>query len=678
MGDPIVRACWEGFGLTNSDEVVLPCELLQQVNPEQTDLLLDNFDNVFPIVEKALSKSVPLDTLSYRCGDVTKARKPHLHITGINKLYEGGIAAFLGQSGRWAGVMQPITGYVRRVSPVVQDPQMLVWQCARCLQYVTEPNGKQPLECYRDQGGCGKSAASTRFNMIPAPIMGLTKPGTSVNIASEFRNYQEVTLQDIPGTALSIRPVVLKCRLYDENCFRAQPGDIVTVNGTLKTELDLKRKISEHYFDVNSIEIQPRGSEDIKLTDEDMEKIMAMSKDPDIVANLIASLAPSIDGLDDVKEGIVLQLFGGRDIDLGRTQERGTLNILLVGEPGVAKSQLLRSAAATALKSARATGNTSSKVGLTAAVIKEESFGATAYSVEAGAVVLASGGIAVLDEVEKAEPEDIEGLHEAMEQGQVTLNKAGISMTLEAKTSILAAANPRDGKFDPNDAIMSQIDLTPTLISRFDLIFIIYRPKGQEKSRKLAEFMRKRRRGEVVEPIIDTETFRKYVAYAKRVKPILTEAVGKPLDDFYCRMVAMGESNDTLTITPRQMESLQRLAEASARMRLSEAVEEQDVARAIRIMEQSLSQYASADGVPDYSKVVGDVSKSQRNRLEQIVEAVSEFGGNGVPIDDLVARFHNSLPREHVEKDVARLKHEHRLLCLPNGNLKVFDKPRRD
>jgi replicative DNA helicase Mcm len=247
-----------------------------------------------------------------------------------------------------------------------------------------------------------------------------------------------------------------------------------------------------------------------------------MSQDPQILKKLANSVAPSVWGYDEIKQSLVLQLFGGVEKQRkGGAKTRGDIHILLIGDPGVAKSVTLGYMARLSPKGRYVVGKSASGAGLTATVVKDDYM--KGWSLEAGAMVLANRGLVCIDELEKMDPQDRSAMHEAMEQQTVTISKASVQATLKAATSVLAAANPKFGVFDPYQGIAQQIDLPPTLLNRFDMIFTLRDLPNLERDEKIATHILENAQEEN-KTIIEVELFRKYVAYSKqKIKPKLTE-----------------------------------------------------------------------------------------------------------------------------------------------------------
>jgi DNA replicative helicase MCM subunit Mcm2 (Cdc46/Mcm family) len=304
-----------------------------------------------------------------------------------------------------------------------------------------------------------------------------------------------------------------------------------------------------------------------------------------------------------------------------------------------AKSQLLRYVAEVAPRGIYTSGKGATAAGLTAAAVKDD-FAGGRWVLEAGMLVLADGGMAVIDELDKMTPEDRSAMHEALEQQSVSISKAGIVSTLNARCPVLAAANPKWGRFTNDRTISEQIDLPPTLLSRFDVIFSIRDQPNQERDRRLAAgILASHRDGEsrIYPPNervsasgapFPPELLKKYIAYAKRtVRPILSDAALEALEDYYVKVRSQGEEpNSPVPITARQLEALVRLSEAAARARLSNEVGVEDAQRAIQIMQNFLKRVAMTEGGKlDVDLVQSGVSHSQRERLDIVMRVMREL-----------------------------------------------------
>ncbi|MFA5364624.1 MAG: minichromosome maintenance protein MCM [Candidatus Bathyarchaeia archaeon] len=414
---------------------------------------------------------------------------------------------------------------------------------------------------------------------------------------STFIDSQDVRIQerpeDLPPGQL---PRWLDIKLLERDIVdAARPGDHVCVVGVTRAVAPAVPRVGHLrsftlHLDTNYIDVVSKEPEKLVATPEEERQIIELSKDPEIHAKILHSLAPSIYGNEHIKEAIMYLLFGGTSKHFPDITIRGDMNVLMVGDPGTAKSQLLQYVAKIAPRGLYTSGRGTTAAGLTAAVLRDKTGGMT---LEAGALVLADKGVAAIDEMDKMRTEDRVAIHEVMEQHTVSVAKGGIVATLNARTSILAAANPTLGRYDPYRTVSENISLPVTILSRFDLIFVMRDTPERTRDSLMTEHILDLHRTGVspVDPPVDAELFRKYVSYAKNIFPVLSQDALEQLKDFYLLMRSASETEGTpVAITARQLESLVRIAEARARVALREEVTGEDAERAIEIMKKSLEQ----------------------------------------------------------------------------------------
>ncbi|HEU17751.1 MAG TPA: minichromosome maintenance protein MCM, partial [Methanolinea sp.] len=430
-----------------------------------------------------------------------------------------------------------------------------------------------------------------------------------------------------------------------------------------------KSTIFDIYLECNSIEIAEKEFEEVEIEEKDEEEIIRLSRDPNIYRKITHSIAPTIYGNEDVKEAIALQLFGGITKEMpDGSHLRGDIHVLLIGDPGIAKSQLLRYVVKLSPRAIYTSGQSSTSAGLTATAVKDE-FGDGRWTLEAGALVLADMGIAAVDEMDKMHKEDRSALHEAMEQQSISVAKAGITATLKSRCALLGAANPKYGRFDDYAPIGDQINMPASLLSRFDLIFVMTDKPDHKRDAAIAEHILKAHNiGETiaqhsrqpipgvdddyiaeqlkpVTPDIEPMVFRKYVAYAKRTCfPRLSDDARNSLIDYYMKLRDLAsESSKPVPVTARQLEALVRLAEASARIRLSNTIEPVDAERVVKIVDTCLRQvaYDAKSGSFDIDRVVTGFSKGKRDLIRMIKLAIRDLADdNGrAQIEDVITRL---------------------------------------
>lgn len=557
------------------------------------------------------------------------------------------------------GTFVSVEGLVRKATEVRPRVTVAEFECARCLHRITvEQEGMlfhEPLECSKEEGGCGRGTGSTKFRLLTDP--------------SRFVDTQKIETQEPPeGLRGGAQPERLVGYIEDDLSGRISPGDRVILNGILRSIQkggQVKSTLFEIHLDINSIEFEEKEYEEVLITPEDELRIREFAASSDIFDKVIASISPTIYGYDQEKEALALQLFGGvgKTMDDG-TRIRGDIHIALIGDPGTAKSQILRYMAQLAPRGIYTSGKSSSAAGLTAAAVKDE-FGEGRWTLEAGALVLADKGLCCIDELDKMNDQDRSSIHESLEQGTISVAKAGITATLQSRCAVLGAANPKYGRFDESRNIAEQIDLPPALLSRFDAIFTMTdRPNSEQDRKVAAHILKAHRRGEVklqeapeqitavdtaeilrdstgLMPAMDREFLRKYVAYSKRITPIMSDEAVRTLEGYYVSIRKLGEGEEaSVPITARQLEALIRMSEASARACLSPIVNMDDANRSIKIVEYYLSKVASEGGRRDIDLIATGTSRSQREQIYVLRNLIQQLSDprRGVSAEELIQK----------------------------------------
>lgn len=446
---------------------------------------------------------------------------------------------------------------------------------------------------------------------------------------SSFTDYQVIGLQekpeDLPAGQL---PRMIEVRLRDDLVDRARPGDRVIAVGIL---LSTQERAGEavlrtfrQYIEAANVDASTKEPEAVLITPEDEKLFREMASDPFIHKKIIDSIAPSIYGLDNIKEAIMLLLCGGNSkVFPDGVKVRGDINVLLVGDPGTAKSVLLQHIVSISPRGLYTSGRGSTAAGLTAAVLREKAGGMV---LEAGAMVLADRGICSIDEVDKMRPEDRVAIHEAMATQTVSIAKGGIVATLNARTAVLAAANPSLGRYDAYRAFTENVNLPVTILSRFDLIFVLRDEPNPEQDKKVSSHiitMHSLGAPTIVAPM-KPKVLKNYVAYAKRLDPEMTPEALKIIEDFYLQMRSVYKETATVTITARQLESLIRLAEARSRAALREQVTPEDAGAVVLLMKRSLAEVGIdvETGRPDIDAIMTGKPRSVRERMALVIDAI--------------------------------------------------------
>ena len=407
---------------------------------------------------------------------------------------------------------------------------------------------------------------------------------------SRFIDFQIVRIQELPEELPPGQlPQFFDVNLEGDVVNTARPGDRVVLTGILRAVPDyspgqLRMRLFRSQIDCNFVEVRGKEPEQIQITKQDETMIKSVAEGPDVYEKLIGSMAPAILGHEAEKEAVLLLLVGGTTNLLpDGTKLRGDINILLVGDPGTAKSELLKFTAQVAPRGLFASGRGTTAAGLSAAGIREKNV----LMLEAGVVVLADQGIACIDEFDNMRAEDRSALHEQMEQQSVTIAKGGIYASLNARTAILAAMNPVLGKYNPFQNLTDNIgDVPIPLLTRFDLIFVIKDQPSLGEDEKLAAHILTvhSKKTYARPPPVEFGLLKKYISYAKKGTPSLTKEATDRLREYYLELRKSGGEEGQLPPTPRTLESLIRLATARAKLLLRDEVGEEDALAAVALM----------------------------------------------------------------------------------------------
>jgi replicative DNA helicase Mcm len=414
----------------------------------------------------------------------------------------------------------------------------------------------------------------------------------------------------------------------------ARPGDRVILTGVVRAEPDLtpgqgRTRVFRSKVESNFIEILGKEPGQIQITKEDEILIRNIAKSQGAYQKLVNSIAPAIMGHEAVKEAILLLLCGSAQTMLpDGTKLRGDINVLLVGDPGVAKSEMLKFAAQVAPRGIFASGRGSTAAGLSAAVIREKNV----LMLEAGVVVLADQGIACIDEFDKMRPEDRSALHEQMEQQTCTIAKGGIYATLNARTAILAAINPVLGKYDAYQNLTDNINLPIPLLTRFDLIFVIRDTPTPAQDELLASHILEvhRKRGFTTAPPVQFDLLKKYITFVKKMTPTLTREAEERLKEYYLSL-RRSTTEGQIGATPRTLESLIRTSTARARLLLREQVTEEDALAAISLMKRMVEDVltdAATQTKGDFGVLFGK-PVGEKNKLSAAMQVFKQLEGEG-------------------------------------------------
>ncbi|KAK4614163.1 DNA replication licensing factor mcm4 [Fulvia fulva] len=598
-----------------------------------------------------------------------------------------------------------IKGLVIRTTPIIPDMKDAFFRCSVCHHTVKVDIDR------------GKITEPTR---CPREVCSASNSMQIVHNRSGFADKQVIKLQETPDSVPDGQtPHSVSLCAYDELVDTCKAGDRVEITGIFKcnqvrvnprqrsvknlfkTYVDCLhvQKTDKRRMGIDPSTIEEELSEQAagnteetrKVSEEEEAKIRATAARPDLYDLLSRSLAPSMHEMDDVKKGILLQLFGGTNKSFqkgGSPKYRGDINILLCGDPSTAKSKMLEYVHKIAPRGVYTSGKGSSAVGLTAYVTRDPE--TRSLVLESGALVLSDGGVCCIDEFDKMSDSTRSVLHEVMEQQTVSIAKAGIITTLNARTSILASANPIGSKYNINLPVPQNIDLPPTLLSRFDLVYLVLDRIDESADRKLARhlvgmYLEDSPENANKDEILPIEFLTSYISYARaNIHPTITQPAADALVKSYVAMRKLGEdiraAERRITATTRQLESMIRLAEAHAKMRLSLTVEESDVNEAVRLIQSALKQAAtdSRTGLIDMGLLTEGTSASERKRREDlksgilgVLDEMLRAGGASARYGDVVRTLseQSSVPVEGQEfaEAVRSLEQEGKVQIVGEG-----------
>ena len=625
----------------NLPRVTIDINRMRESDPSLVNMVLKNPLKIIPLMEKKLdeistgfkSEKVQSNTIQSK-----KEEKLHLNLQGMlgtHLVSPRGLTAEL--TNQYVGVQ----GIVTRISEVRSKLVYSVHYCEETKKgNIKEYNDKmkiaestntygQPLNGNFEVG----KASGFMNNAIPQRDIN-HNPLTLEYGHSKFKNNQTILLQEPPErTPLGQLPRSVEVVLEGDLVDKVKPGDRIQVNGVFKTISTMSTNTSGGVKTVligTNVQELNNDIQQNEFTGEDLKRIRELAKQKNVFDVLANSIAPGIYGHQDIKRALVLQLLGGNETNLeDGTHLRGDINILMIGDPSTAKSQFLRYMLNMAPNAINTTGKGSTGVGLTAAVVVDRDLGER--HLEAGAMVLGDRGIVCIDEFDKMNEVDRVAIHEVMEQQTVTIAKAGIHVSLNARCSVLAAANPIYGQYQSELSASRNIGFPDSLLSRFDLCFIVLDEHSSELDRKISEKVIDNHmftidaakfgddaEDKVIEPeikleenkkttmyekfnprsksdnnnILTKEFLRKYIYYAKsKINPALTreatEYISKSWSNLRERSISDDYKGKTIPVTVRTLESLIRLATAFAKARLSQKVEKQDALNAVDLLTNS-------------------------------------------------------------------------------------------
>ncbi|MFA5071666.1 MAG: minichromosome maintenance protein MCM [Candidatus Pacearchaeota archaeon] len=626
---------------------------LTEFSNRLTDEILANPEDTLRIIEQSFEESGLIKNARVRLINTPKSQEIKVRNIRSKHLNE----------------MIVIEGIIRQASDVRPQVVNAKFECPSCGTIMSvlqiEKKFREPPRCSCGRRGgfklISKEMVDTQRLVVeeaPESLSGGEQPKRINIFVKEDLVEPKMEEKTTPGSRIKIIGVL-----------KEVPIPLQT--GGLSTRFELA-------VEANNVIPMEETFEELDISEEDERQILEMAEDPMIFENLARSITPSIWGYEEIKKSLVLQLFSGvQKVHEDGQKSRGDIHILLIGDPGVAKSVTLGFMANISPKGRYVVGKSASGAGLTATVVRDEYL--RGWSLEAGAMVLANKGLVCIDELEKMDPNDRSAMHEAMEQQTITVSKANVQATLRAETSVLAAANPKFGRFDPNQPIAQQIDLPPTLINRFDIIFTLRDIPDRDKDERIADHVLHEHMKQGEGMLIPRELFRKYVAYAKqRIRPELSDDAVKEIKEFYIELrnkpVAVESGLRPIPISARQLQALIRMAEASAKIRLSKYVTKKDAINAIDIMKYYLMQvgYDYESKTFDIDRISGRVSSSQRGKIFLVRDTIIELEnriGKMIPVEEVEKELEGKITNSELDQAIEKLRSSGEVFSPKRGYL---------
>jgi replicative DNA helicase Mcm len=647
------------MAITGKTALIVDFEDLLATDSELAEDVIERPDEYLEHVNRAALAQLQIEEPEYAEG-IEKVSVQFKNLPVITLLRE------LGSDN--IGKLVMVEGIVVRATPARPMVTRAAFKCKRCGEV-----------SYRDQTGPFLRAPFNCDN----PVCKRNGPFDFVQEESSFIDSQDLRIQERPENLPPGQlPRWVNIKLTQKDLVDvARPGDSVSIVGVVRAAAPVLPKVGKLrvfllHLDANFIDVLSKEHEAVLTSPEEEKQILELARDPWIHRKIIRSIAPSIYGYEHVKEAVMYLLFGGVPKQFPDIKIRGEMNMLLIGDPGTAKSQLLQYVARIAPRGLYTSGRGTTAAGLTAAVLRERQGGMT---LEAGALVLADKGVACIDEMDKMRPEDRVAIHEAMEQHTVSVAKGGIVATLNARAAVLAAGNPALGRYEPYRTVAENIALPVTILSRFDLIFVLRDEPEKELDTKMSEhILNLHMTGAVpVESPVPPELLRKYISYARNFKPVLAKESLERLRDFYLEMRSASEAEGTpIAITARQLESMVRLAEARARVAFRKEVLAEDAEAAIAIMKRSLEEVGIdiSSHKFDIDIIMTGKPKSLRDKLGVVLNAIisMEKETGTVKKSELLEKLETEydIVRGEAERLVGQLVKEGTIYSPKEGHLK--------
>ena len=522
------------------------------------------------------------------------------------------------------------------------------------------------------KGHKGKEVKCDKYKKLTAqkctePVSGGNACGEKMYLVQEksIQDFiQRIVIQEPIENTKFGNPIEYDAKIADDLVGEIRVSQKLRMSGVLRTVIDTKENENEIYYDILSYS-DLIDDKEVMPTEDELRQMKKDVEDPGFMLKLIKSFAPEVYGLDNVKETLILGMAGG----VRARNKRGSINILLLGDPSTAKSTLLKACADIIPKSLYTSGKSASAAGLTAAAVKRPS---GQWMIMPGVIVLCNDGFVFIDELDKASEDDRSSLHEAMEQQSVSIAKAGMHMTFPARTAVFAAGNPQTGKWELALSAQENVNLPPTLLSRFDVKWRILDVKEFNRDSQMAEHILEEFNLDSEEDLFSQDYMKKYFTYVSKLKPKLTKDAQKELLNTYRTLREKSKDQEAVIIDTRQLEGLIRLTTAHAKCYFREKIETDDVVHAVRTYFESLKSFGfdPEKGTVDQTTFFTSAKLNKETAFWNVFTALDDEDKGGVDPEELMTRlsasphFDEEGARSFVEKKHSR---ENKLYMTKDG-----------
>lgn len=561
--------------------------------------------------------------------------------------------------------MVSLSGTIRRVGQIVIKFRSAAFECQRCMHITNVfQSGNyiiQPLECENEQ--CGRQG----------PFKMLVNESDTYDGQTIF--IQEHTDSIEGGEQPRVIPVIIDSELVGQ----FQPGNKVNVNGIVMAEHNSKEKMKknelEYYLLGHSITLDDEENDIIDISHKERDELELQASDQNIIANLIDSFAPHIKELAAIKLALMVAIVSGPNITTTSGKiERGYTHVLLCGDPATSKSQLTKYTCKLVPRSQYTTGEGSTTVGLTAAVVKDELIGG-GWVVDAGALVLADKALCVIDEADALRDYEIKGLGTALSDSSVEIHKAGINTRLPCREPIIMALNPIHGRFDQFEDIPPQINIKPDTLSRFDLIFTIFDNPNPENDDIISNAILYEGN---IDTVFDFIKLQKYLHAAKNIHDVeLSDGALGEIKRMYLELRGTFNYTKRVAITARHLEALKRITRAIAKLHLSNVATVEHATIAVNLLTESFIMFNTDKKTGFIDADLSEIgsSKSQRDRVKILIDIIRSVQNDNhglAPKGDIIlAALDKKLSEKDIENLFKQLMRQGEIIQPKDGMFKV-------